>query len=67
MVFQYISRGANWIPADNFLPRVLKNHRYRQFLEAAKEANINMLRVWGGGSYEDDQFYEICDELGIMF
>ena len=59
-------KGANWIPADNFLPRVLKNHRYRQLLEAAKEANINMLRVWGGGSYEDDQFYEICDELGIM-
>ena len=58
-------KGANWIPADSFLPRVSKQ-RYRKLLELAAEAGMNMLRVWGGGIYEDDVFYEICDELGIM-
>jgi len=58
-------KGANWIPADNFLPRVTKE-RYRDLLKKAAEANMNMLRVWGGGIYEDEAFYEICDELGIM-
>ena len=58
-------KGANWIPADVFLPRVTKA-KYRQLLVAAKEANFNMLRVWGGGVYEDDAFYDLCDSLGIM-
>jgi beta-mannosidase len=58
-------KGANWIPADMFLPRLTKA-KYRQLLVAAKEANINMLRVWGGGIYEDDAFYDLCDSLGIM-
>ncbi|MCU7548795.1 hypothetical protein OCK74_06680 [Chitinophagaceae bacterium LB-8] len=58
-------KGANWIPADVFLPRVTKA-KYRELLVAAKEANINMLRVWGGGIYEDDAFYDQCDSLGIM-
>lgn len=58
-------KGANWIPADSFLPRVRKDD-YDKLLEMAKEANLNMLRVWGGGIYEDDYFYEKCDELGIM-
>lgn len=57
-------RGANWIPGDVFLPR-MTNNRYRQLLIAAKQANINMLRVWGGGIYEEDIFYDLCDSLGI--
>jgi beta-mannosidase len=57
-------KGANWIPADVFLPRLTKQ-RYRQLLLAAKEAHFNMLRVWGGGIYEDDVFYDLCDSLGI--
>lgn len=57
-------KGANWIPADMFLPRITKD-KYRSLLIKAKEANFNMLRVWGGGIYEDDAFYELCDSLGI--
>lgn len=57
-------RGANWIPGDVFLPRMTPA-RYRQLLIAAKQANINMLRVWGGGIYEEDIFYDLCDSLGI--
>jgi beta-mannosidase len=58
-------KGANWIPADVFLPRVGKS-KYRSLLRSAKEAHCNMLRVWGGGVYEDDAFYDLCDSLGIM-
>ncbi|HAO47771.1 MAG TPA: hypothetical protein PLZ45_09745 [Ferruginibacter sp.] len=58
-------KGANWIPADMFLPRVSKDE-YRKLLLMAKDANMNMLRVWGGGVYEDDYFYTLCDSLGIM-
>lgn len=57
--------GANWIPANIFLTEIRKED-YRRLLTMAKEANMNMLRVWGGGIYEDDSFYSICDELGIM-
>jgi len=59
------ARGANWIPADAFLPRISRA-RYRQLLEQAKMANMNILRVWGGGIYEDPYFYDLCDKLGIM-
>jgi beta-mannosidase len=58
-------KGANWIPADIFLPRVTRDD-YRKWLLKAKEANMNMLRVWGGGVYEDDAFYELCDSLKIF-
>jgi beta-mannosidase len=57
--------GANWIPADSFLPRV-SPERYRALIQAATDANMNMLRVWGGGIYEDDLFYDLCDELGVL-
>ncbi|HNB80853.1 MAG TPA: hypothetical protein PLP14_02075 [Chitinophagaceae bacterium] len=57
-------QGANWVPADVFLPRVSRE-KYRSLLCAAKEAHFNMLRVWGGGVYEDDAFYDLCDSLGI--
>lgn len=58
-------KGANWVPADVFLPRVSKI-KYRNLLIAAKNAGINLLRVWGGGIYEDDYFYQLCDSLHIM-
>jgi beta-mannosidase len=58
-------KGANFVPADMFPSRVNRS-RYRELLVAAKEANMNMLRVWGGGIYEADDFYELCDSLGIM-
>ncbi|HEU4717876.1 MAG TPA: glycoside hydrolase family 2 protein, partial [Bacteroidia bacterium] len=58
-------RGANWIPCDNFLPRVT-TEKYYSLLKNAKDCGMNMLRVWGGGVYEDDRFYNICDSLGIM-
>jgi len=58
-------KGANWIPADSFVTRVT-GEKYRALLEAAAAANMNMLRVWGGGIYEDDRFYELCDELGLL-
>ncbi len=60
----FFAKGANWIPADTF-PSSLKREDYRRLLSSAKEANFNMIRVWGGGIYEDDAFYEICDELGL--
>ncbi|MDR1113353.1 MAG: hypothetical protein LBL18_06320, partial [Bacteroidales bacterium] len=58
-------KGANWIPAD-FFPHRVTPEKYRALLKSCKNANINMLRVWGGGIYEDDYFYDLCDELGIL-
>lgn len=58
-------KGADWIPADNFIPRIGEK-KYRRLLTMANEANMNMLRVWGGGIYEQDIFYDLCDEFGIM-
>ena len=57
--------GANWIPADAIPSRVTPAV-LRDLLESAAAANMNMLRVWGGGQYESDAFYELCDELGLM-
>ena len=58
-------KGANWIPAD-FFPTRLKEEQYRQLLQSCKESNMNMIRVWGGGIYEPDIFYDLCDEMGIL-
>ncbi len=58
-------QGANWIPADAFLPRV-SPQKYRRLLQMARDAGMNMLRVWGGGRYESDIFYRLCDEMGIL-
>ncbi|GAB4334593.1 MAG: glycoside hydrolase family 2 TIM barrel-domain containing protein [Calditrichia bacterium] len=58
-------RGANWIPADAFLPRVTPEI-YQKMLKNAASAGMNMIRVWGGGIYEDDTFYEACDRLGLL-
>ncbi|MCC5830132.1 MAG: glycoside hydrolase family 2 protein [Phycisphaeraceae bacterium] len=59
-------QGANWIPDDCFLDRACRPERYRQRLEQACAMNMNMIRVWGGGIYETEAFYDICDELGLM-
>jgi len=58
-------RGANWIPADA-LPERCTPEVARDLLTSAVEANMNMIRVWGGGKYEPDWFYDLCSELGIM-
>ncbi|MEM6394836.1 MAG: glycoside hydrolase family 2 protein [Bacteroidota bacterium] len=58
-------KGANYIPQDMFLSRV-KDEQYVDLIQSAKEANMNMIRVWGGGIYEEDIFYDICDSLGIL-
>ncbi|HKW23834.1 MAG TPA: glycoside hydrolase family 2 protein [Ktedonobacterales bacterium] len=57
--------GANWIPADMLLPRVSFD-RYRTYLQLAADAHMLLIRVWGGGIYEDDVFYDLCDELGLV-
>ncbi|MGV9760575.1 glycoside hydrolase family 2 protein [Streptomyces tricolor] len=59
------ARGVNWIPDDAFPSRVTPE-RYRTRLTRAAEANVDLVRVWGGGIYEDDAFYDACDELGLM-
>ena len=59
------AKGVNWIPAD-FFPHRMTEERYRELLQACKDANINMIRVWGGGIYEPDIFYDLCDEMDIM-
>nr|XP_054489769.1 beta-mannosidase isoform X1 [Agelaius phoeniceus]XP_054489770.1 beta-mannosidase isoform X1 [Agelaius phoeniceus]XP_054489771.1 beta-mannosidase isoform X1 [Agelaius phoeniceus] len=58
-------KGSNWIPADSFQDRVTSD-TLRLLLKSAADANMNALRVWGGGVYEQDEFYDICDEMGIM-
>lgn len=59
------ARGSNWIPADSFPSRVSPG-RLEHLLRSAAAANQNMLRVWGGGYYEDERFYEGCDRLGLL-
>lgn len=59
------AKGANYIPNDVFLPRVTPED-YRKVIADAAEAHMNMIRIWGGGIYEDDYFYRLCDENGIM-
>ena len=60
----FFAKGANWIPADAFAPRVTPED-YRRLLGDAVAANMNMIRAWGGGIYEADAFYDACDELGL--
>lgn len=59
------AKGADWIPADQFPSRITDEH-YRHLVWSAAKANMNMLRVWGGGFYEDERFYDYCDEYGIL-
>ena len=58
-------QGANWVPCDA-MENLQTPARYRNLLESAARANMNMIRVWGGGQFEHDAFYDICDELGLV-
>jgi beta-mannosidase len=58
-------KGANWIPGESF-PTRMSPEKYEFLLLSCRDANMNMLRVWGGGIYEDDLFYDICDKMGIL-
>lgn len=59
------AKGANFIPGDALLPR-MDEERYRALFRDVKEANMNVVRVWGGGVYEDDCFYDLADENGVL-
>ncbi|WP_336779714.1 beta-mannosidase [Paenibacillus illinoisensis] len=59
------AKGANHIPNDSFITEITAE-RYRHEIVSAAESNMNMLRVWGGGIYEEDVFYELCDEYGLL-
>jgi len=58
-------KGANWIPIDSFVTRSDYAH-YKALISASREAGLNMLRVWGGGIYEREEFYQECDSIGLM-
>lgn len=58
-------KGANWIPADAFQARVTRS-RLEDLLGSARDAHCNLLRVWGGGVYESEDFYNLCDEYGLL-
>ena len=61
---RFFAKGANWIPATAY-PNDTTDEQYRDLLQSSVDANMNMLRVWGGGYYENDTFYDVCDALGI--
>ncbi|MFD3684556.1 glycoside hydrolase family 2 protein [Nocardiopsis sp. NPDC058631] len=58
-------KGANWIPDDHFLTRITRDRLARR-VDQAVDAHMNMLRVWGGGIYESEDFYDVCDERGVL-
>jgi len=60
-----LAKGSNWIPSDSFSTRT-SDKKLEQLLQAAVDTHQNMLRVWGGGFYEDERFYDLCDRLGIL-
>jgi len=63
----FFARGADWIPASSYVGTLAANSDpYYRLLNDCKEVNMNMVRVWGGGIYEDDAFYNYCDELGLL-
>jgi beta-mannosidase len=59
------AKGGNWVPGDSFPSRVSRE-KYQRLLLACRQANMNMIRVWGGGIYESQTFYDLCDELGLL-
>lgn len=61
----FFVKGANWIPPDALNARVNAD-KYRRLMRMAKDANMNMIRFWGGGLYEDDALYDLCDEMGLL-
>ncbi|BCE03738.1 beta-mannosidase [Marinicellulosiphila megalodicopiae] len=59
------ARGANWIPQDALHSNITQE-KTRQLLQSALDANMNMIRIWGGGRYETDWFYDMCSQMGIL-
>jgi beta-mannosidase len=59
------ARGADWIPPDSFVGAIARG-RYESLISAARDANMNMLRVWGGGIYEHEDFYDFCNSTGLL-
>jgi beta-mannosidase len=59
------AKGANFVPLDSFAPNITDARR-RAVLTAARDVHMNMIRIWGGGFYESDSFYDLCDELGLL-
>lgn len=59
------AKGGNWVPADSVYARIT-DEKYETLIKEAAEANFNMLRIWGGGLYERDAFYDACDRYGIL-
>lgn len=62
---ELFAKGANWIPIDSFVAGV-ENQRYEEMIDLSVKANMNMLRVWGGGIYEKDIFYQQCNQKGVL-
>ena len=60
------AKGGNWIPSDSLLPRGTREKKYEAVLESCVAANMNMIRVWGGGIYEENDFYDFCDRKGLL-
>jgi beta-mannosidase len=58
-------QGGNWIPANNLLPTISRQ-RYFDWIKLAKYSHLNMIRVWGGGIYETEDFFDACDEMGLL-
>ena len=58
-------KGANYIPPESFMPKMTYK-KYKNLIETAVKSNMNMIRVWGGGVYENDAFYDLCDQKGIL-
>ncbi len=59
------AKGANWIPSDSFVNRTTRE-KLEYYIKSAADSNFNMIRVWGGGYYESEEFYDLCDEYGII-
>ena len=59
-------KGANWIPADSFATRVTPERYWSPLIAAAAATHQNMLRCWGGGYYESEAFYDLCDRYGLL-
>lgn len=59
-------KGTNWIPSQILPEKTFDEVKVRRLLNAVKDSHMNMIRIWGGGIYESDEFYDIADELGIL-
>ncbi|HPE40850.1 MAG TPA: hypothetical protein PLI77_07160 [Bacteroidales bacterium] len=60
------AKGGNWIPSDSILPQGTREKKYETVLESCIASNMNMIRVWGGGIFEEDGFYDFCDRKGLL-